>query len=82
MNGNAMGEESNTSDTSASALSRGSYRMLAAGEIIKEGDYFVDDDGVLRPTMRAGEPAPDPKYTAHRQYRRYCRMEETTQPKI
>lgn len=54
------------------------YRRLEAGEIIRESDE-IDccrdqwrDDPVWRPvTACIGEPAPDPQYVSHRQYRRY-----------
>ena len=45
------------------------YRLLSEGEIIKESDEFMDA-GVWRKTICAGEPAPNPTYTSHRQYRR------------
>mgnify|MGYP003421699423 CR=1 FL=1 len=53
------------------------YRRLEAGEIICEGDE-IDccrdqwrDAPVWRPvTACIGEPAPDPQYVSHRQYRR------------
>ena len=47
------------------------YRMLTEGEIIQEDDCFLDDAGVWRKTILAGQPAPNPAFTAHRQYRRY-----------
>lgn len=52
------------------------YRRLEKGEIIQEGDEIdrcVDawrDDPVWEPAGNIGEPAPDPQYPAHRQYRR------------
>ena len=52
------------------------YRHLKKGEIIQEGDEIdrcVDawrDDPVWEPAGNIGEPAPDPQYPAHRQYRR------------
>jgi len=52
------------------------YRRLEAGEIIQEGDE-VDacrdgwrDDPVWVPAKCIGERAPDPRYPAHRTYRR------------
>ena len=52
------------------------YRRLSKGEIIQDGDE-VDaspdgwhDDPVWKPAKSVGDPAPDPQYPAHRQYRR------------
>lgn len=52
------------------------YRRLNAGEIIQEGDE-VDasadgwrDEPEWKPTNNIGQPAPDPAFPAHRQYRR------------
>lgn len=56
------------------------FRRLLNGEIIEEGDQ-VDgcndgwrDEPNWKPAGNIGEPAPDPKFPAHRQYRRpiYC----------
>ncbi|HBE70434.1 MAG TPA: hypothetical protein DDW52_19970 [Planctomycetaceae bacterium] len=52
------------------------YRRLSKGEIVQEGDEIDDcvdawrDDPVWKPAKNIGEPAPDPQYPAHRQYRR------------
>ena len=52
------------------------YRRLKRGEIIQEGDEIdrcVDawrDDPAWEPAGNIGEPAPDPQYPSHRQYRR------------
>ena len=52
------------------------YRRLKKGEIILEGDEIdscVDawrDDPAWEPAVNIGEPAPDPQYLSHRQYRR------------
>jgi len=53
------------------------YRRLEAGEIIQEGDEIdTCNDGWCDPakwevaTNCIGEPAPDPRYPSHRQYRR------------
>jgi hypothetical protein len=52
------------------------YRRLKKGEIIQEGDEIdrcVDawrDDAVWEAAGNVGEPAPDPQYPSHRQYRR------------
>jgi len=48
------------------------YRMLKKGEIVRESDEVYDDDarkwvGVVN---SAGKPAPDPRYTSHRLFRR------------
>ena len=43
------------------------YRILEKDEIIKEGD---EDDAVWVPAKNIGEPAPDPRFPAHRIYRR------------
>ena len=59
------------------------YRRLEKGEIIQEGDEAdgcVDpwrDDPVWEPAGNIGEPAPDPQYPAHRQYRRPILTGET-----
>lgn len=52
------------------------FRRLEKGEVIREGDE-VDgcadpwrDDPRWEPAHNIGEPAPDPQYPAHRQYRR------------
>jgi len=58
-------------------MSEQQYRKLEYGEIIQEGDE-IDDcrDGWRDPpnwvpvTSCIGEPAPDPSYPSHRQYRR------------
>lgn len=53
------------------------YRSLEAGELIQEGDEIDKcrdawrDDPKWDPATRCfGEPAPDPSYVSHRQYRR------------
>jgi hypothetical protein len=52
------------------------YRRLKKGEIIQEGDEVdscVDawrDEAVWKLAGNVGEPAPDPQYPSHRQYRR------------
>ena len=52
------------------------YRRLEKGEIIQDGDETdrcADpwrDDPVWGPAGNIGEPAPDPQFPAHRQYRR------------
>ncbi len=51
------------------------YRRLLKGEIIKEGDEVdmandFDNDAIWMETICAGEKAPDPRFPAHRQYRR------------
>ena len=46
------------------------YRMLDEGETIRDTDEFLDDSDVWRKTICAGEKAPNPAYTSHRQYRR------------
>lgn len=52
------------------------YRRLKAGEIIRQGDEVDNCDGGkdepewVVATRCIGEPAPDPNYTSHRQYRR------------
>jgi hypothetical protein len=52
------------------------YRRLKRGEIIQEGDEVdscVDawrDEAVWKLADNVGEPAPDPQYPSHRQYRR------------
>jgi hypothetical protein len=52
------------------------YRQLEEGEIIQPGDQ-VDasndgwrDEPRWEPATCIGQPAPDPKYPAHRRYRR------------
>ena len=57
-------------------MSELSYRRLGHGEIIKPGDEIDRccdpwrDDPVWEPAGNIGEPAPDPQYPSHRQYRR------------
>lgn len=53
------------------------YRLLEKGEIIQEGDEIDAcrdpwrDNALWVPvTSCIGEPAPDPQFVAHRQYRR------------
>ena len=52
------------------------YRTLKKGELIEagdEGDGCVDswrDEPKWEPATNIGEPAPDPRYPAHRIYRR------------
>lgn len=46
------------------------FRLLSEGEIIQENDEFLDDSGTWRKTICAGESAPNPVFTSHRQYRR------------
>ena len=52
------------------------YYYLKKGETIKEGDEVEcsndpwRDKAEWRPAKCIGEPAPDPQYVAHRQYRR------------
>ena len=52
------------------------YRRLEYGEIIQQGDEIdgcgnpMKDWPVWEPAGNIGEPAPDPKYPSHRQYRR------------
>ena len=53
------------------------YYHLKKGEIIREGDEcgtmqkYNDDDYTWSKDVNCiGQPAPDPKYMAHRQYRR------------
>lgn len=54
----------------------GEYRILEKDEIIQEGDEIdrcADpwrDPPKWEPAGNIGEPAPDPKYPAHRVYRR------------
>lgn len=55
------------------------YRMLAEGEIIREGDECLTDShlGWLPAGPTVGQPAPNPYYTAHRMYRRAGREPQT-----
>lgn len=51
------------------------YRILNAGEIIREGDQVdissrIDDNAVWAEATNIGDNAPDPHYPAHRIYRR------------
>ena len=52
------------------------YRHLEKGEIIQEGDEIDRcsdpwrDEPIWEPAGNIGEPAPDPYYPSHRQYRR------------
>ena len=52
------------------------YRRLEKGEIIQEGDETDGcadpwrDDPIWEPAGNIGEPAPDPQFPSHRQYRR------------
>lgn len=53
------------------------YYHLKHGDIIQEGDEidncgnpWHDDPKWVPVTSRIGEPAPDPQYVSHRQYRR------------
>jgi hypothetical protein len=52
------------------------YRRLEMGEIIQEGDEYDNcgnawkDEAVWVPATCIGEPAPNPNYVSHRQYRR------------
>jgi hypothetical protein len=52
------------------------YRLLEAGEIIKEGDEVdasrdpMRDEPLWRKTNCVGDHAPDPRYISHRHYRR------------
>lgn len=57
------------------------YYYLENGEIIQVGDEVemsngFNDDEVWQKTTCVGERAPDPKYPAHRVYRR--RVEKST----
>lgn len=58
------------------------YRQLKKGEIILEGDEIdgcadaFRDDPVWEKAVNIGEPAPDPHYPSHRQYRRPIRKEK------
>ncbi len=45
------------------------YRRLRFGEAIRSTDEYLDEDGWVITTC-AGGKAPDPQYTAHREYRR------------
>lgn len=52
------------------------YRRLEKGEIIQEGDEWDAcrdpwrDAADWQPATCIGDPAPDPQFVAHRQYRR------------
>lgn len=48
------------------------YRMLEKGEVIREGDECLTDSRIgWQPAGHTvGTEAPDPRYTAHRIYRR------------
>jgi hypothetical protein len=47
------------------------YRMLDKDEIIQLGDEVQNDAGLFDLAVRCiGKPAPDPRYTSHRVYRR------------
>lgn len=46
------------------------YRQLKKDEIILPLDEIQNDDGSWSNTTSAGDKAPDPQYTAHRQFRR------------
>ena len=58
------------------------YRLLEKGELIQEGDEVDDapdgwrDEPNWHPTNCAGQRAPDPKYPAHRRYRRLVTSKE------
>ena len=55
------------------------YYYLQKGDIIKKGDEVDDSNGWNDPanwvkaTRCFGDPAPDPQYPAHRNYRRRIR---------
>ena len=63
------------------------YRRLELNEIIQAGDEVdgcVDpwrDDPVWEPAGNIGQPAPDPQYPAHSQYRRPIQTSETGEVK-
>ena len=53
----------------------GAWRPLDVGELVEEGDEVdaapgLDDKPQWEPAKRIGEAAPDPKFPAHRTYRR------------
>lgn len=54
------------------------YRRLKKGEIVLETDEYYDDakKAWVPPTGSVGGEAPDPAYTAHRQFRRAIPTEE------
>jgi hypothetical protein len=53
------------------------YRPLKEGEIVSSTDEILDDHGNwIPPKNSVGQPAPDPGYTSHRQFRR--RLPEKT----
>ncbi len=53
-------------------MSPSSYRALKEGEIVLETDEYFHDDlkAWVPPTNSVGQPAPDPRFTSHRQFRR------------
>lgn len=62
------------------------YYYLKKGETIQEGDecgtmqkYNDDDYTWTTETRCVGEPAPDPKYMAHRKYRRLITNPNTSE---
>ena len=47
------------------------YRKLKKGEIVKEGDEFLNDKHGWMPVVGSiGRTTPDPLYTSHTWYRR------------
>lgn len=61
------------------------YRMLEKGEIIHKDDEVSADredagkEQQWKPTICAGQLAPDPKFLAHRLYRRRIKAERAEQ---
>ena len=53
------------------------YRRLEEGEIILDTDECQNGGGEWERTRCAGQRAPDPNYTSHRQYRRLKCMPAT-----
>lgn len=51
------------------------YRRLEKGEIDDCADGWRDDPVWIPVTSCVGEPAPDPAYPSHRQYRRQTESE-------
>jgi hypothetical protein len=48
------------------------YRLLKMGEIVLDTDEYYNDDkkAWVHPGASVGGPAPDPRYTSHRIFRR------------
>jgi hypothetical protein len=47
------------------------FRYLKKGDIIQAGDEYEERAGVWIESNCIGEEAPDPRFTSHRQYRRF-----------